>query len=194
LCKLFSFTKRNFFIVAIVLLHMNIISDIREACAKLNIPFIDEAMQLYHKFKEAGDTEGRPRKIMIAIIMYIIVRNHSLPITLKQISEALNVDANDVMTRAKALMMKHNITVRPPDVEVFIKKIVKELNLPNDIVDDALAIAKEFDKRSDAKKETIAGASVYLAVKKRGLRVSQREIGKIVGTTDQSMRKLIKKR
>ncbi len=173
---------------------MNIVSDIREACAKLNIPYIDEAMELYRKFKEAGDTEGRPRKIMIAIIMYIIAREHYLPITLKQISEALDVDVNDVMTRAKVLIRKHNIVVRPPDVEVFIEKIVKELNLPDDIINDALAIAKEFDKRSDAKKETIAGASVYLAVKKRGLRVSQREIAKIVQTTDQSMRKLFKKR
>jgi transcription initiation factor TFIIIB Brf1 subunit/transcription initiation factor TFIIB len=173
---------------------MNIISDIREACAKLNIPYVDEAMELYHKFKEAGDTEGRPRKIMIAIIMYIIVRRHSLPITLRQISETLNVDANDVMTRAKTLIMKHNITVRPPDVEIFIKKIVKELSLPDDIVNEALAIAKEFEKWSNAKKETIAGASVYLAVKKRGFRVSQREIAKIVQTTDQSMRKLFKKR
>ena len=174
---------------------LNLVHDV---IRKLELPDIvgEEASKIYRDAMQKGLTRGRSIESIVAASLYAACRIHGLPHSLHDIIKAMrgNVDAETKreVARSYRLMVRDlglKIPVRKP--ENFVYMIANALGLPEKVAIEAIKIINEARRNGlTAGKDPsgMAGAAVYLAALKHGIRKTQKEIAHVAGVTEVTIR------
>ncbi len=174
------------------------ISIIRDVASKLELPdiIVDEASKIYRDALDKGLTRGRSIESIAAAALYAACRIHGAPHTIQKIIEAMkgSVDPEvkrDVSRSYRLIVRDLNLKIPVRRPEDFVYTIINALGLPEKVADEAINIIREARKRGlTAGKDPngMAGAAVYLAALRHGIRKTQKEIANVAGVTEVTIR------
>jgi len=166
--------------------------------AKMDLPdsIKEEAARIYREAAQKGLTRGRSIEAMVAASLYAACRRHKVPCSIDEIIKYLKssqeTDIKREVTRSYRLLVRDlGITIPVIEPERFIYRIASVLNLPEQVVVDAIKIVMEAKKRgvsSGKDPSGLAAAALYLAAFKHGFRKTQKEIAQIAGVTEVTVR------
>jgi len=169
-----------------------------EIVAKLDLPgsIKEEAARIYREAAQKGLTRGRSIEAMVAASLYAACRRHKVPCSIEEIirylKTAQETDIKREVARSYRLLVRDlNIVIPVVEPERFIYRIASALNLPEQVVVDAIKIIIEAKKRgvsSGKDPSGLAAAALYLAALKHGFRKTQKEIAQIAGVTEVTVR------
>ncbi|MCE4611619.1 MAG: transcription initiation factor IIB family protein [Desulfurococcales archaeon] len=171
---------------------------IKDVASKLELTdtIVEEASRIYREALQKGLTRGRSIESIAAAALYAACRIHGTPHTITQIIEAMkgtvDPDVKREVSRSYRLIVRDlglKIPVRRP--EDFVYTITSALGLPERVADEAINIIREAKKRgltSGKDPSGMAGAAVYLAALKHGIRKTQKEIASVAGVTEVTIR------
>jgi transcription initiation factor TFIIB len=169
---------------------------------KLNLPqpVAEQAMLIYKKALKAGLVKGRAIRVIVAGAVYAACRLSGLPRDLRDFERAYPLVKRKEVGYAYRLIIK-NLNIKPPippDPSAFIPKIAAKLNVDERAVREAVYILEEAVKRGG--REVIAGkdpmgvaaAALYLACQETMQNVMQKEIARVAGVTEVTVRNRVK--
>lgn len=171
---------------------------IDDIIAKLDLPdqVKEEAARIYREAAEKGLTRGRSIESMVAAALYAACRRQKIPCSIDEIikflKSASETDIKREVARNYRLLIRDlNITIPVIEPERFIYRLASSLNLPEQVVVDAIKIVMEAKKRgvsSGKDPSGLAAAALYLAALKHGFRKTQKEIAQVAGVTEVTVR------
>jgi transcription initiation factor TFIIB len=169
---------------------------------KLNLPqpVAEQAMLIYRKALKAGLLKGRAIRVIMAGAVYAACRLSGLPRDLRDFERAYPLVKRKMVGYAYRLIIK-NLNIKPPippDPSAFIPKIAAKLNVDERAVREAIYIFEEAVKRGG--REVVAGkdpmgvaaAALYLACQETMQNVMQKEIARVAGVTEVTVRNRVK--
>lgn len=168
-------------------------TELKRVCSNLNLPdhVKMEAMKLYKEAFNAKLLRGRSINAMIAACIYYAVRIKRIPRTFQEISDQSSENVKDIRRCYRALMREFNLKAPNTNPSALIPKFISQLNLSHDIAINTKTIVDTFISMfaSSGKdpKGIVAGA-IYIACKKKGLELTQKEIADIIGVTEVTLR------
>ena len=170
---------------------------IDEIVARLELPFSvkEEAARLYREAAEKGLTRGRSIQSMVAATIYAACRKNKIPVTLDEIANAFDLrespQKREVARNYRLLVRDLGLDIPVIEPERFVHRIASALDLPEQVVVEAIRIVKKVRKLGlTAGKDPsgLAAAAVYLAALKFGLRKTQKEVAQVAGVTEVTVR------
>ena len=169
---------------------------------KLNLPqpVAEQAMLIYRKALKAGLVKGRAIRVIVAGAVYAACRLSGFPRDLRDFEEAYPLVKRKMVGYAYRLIIK-NLNIKPPippDPSTFIPKIAAKLNVDERAVREAIYILEEAVKRGG--REVVAGkdpmgvaaAALYIACQETMQNVMQKEIARVAGVTEVTVRNRVK--
>ncbi|HJN62457.1 MAG TPA: TFIIB-type zinc ribbon-containing protein [Candidatus Parcubacteria bacterium] len=160
---------------------------------KLNLSdaITEKAAYIYRKALERGIIRGRSIELVITASLYAACRETTTPRTLKDFSEAANIQRKG-LTRSYRLLHKE-LDLRVPVVtpDRFIPRIANACRVSEKTKRQALEILKKaVEERISAGKYPtgLAAAALYLACVLTGESVTQKEIAEAAGVTEVTVR------
>lgn len=168
---------------------------------KLGIPdnVVENAAYIYRKVVAAKLTRGRTMSSLIAASLYAACRENNIPRTLNDIVAAGNVERRILSRDLRTIIEKLDLNLNQYDTSSFITKISNSLDLKEKTKRDAFDILKRCEKKKiTAGKHPVAqaAASLYIACKMNGERMSRKKLSVCAGVSDVTVKNrtaLIKK-
>jgi transcription initiation factor TFIIB len=179
-----SWEKRNMLIA---------ITELKRIGGNLNFPerVKKAAVRLYKEVFKKQLLRGRSINGMVAACAYFVCKKERVPITLQEILEEASISDNIVKKCYKILVRELNLKSIHIDPVSLIPRYCADLNLDIDIEKEASRMLQNFIKKSficgKDPKGLCAGA-IYLVAKLRNKKISQKEISKIIGVTEVTLR------
>jgi len=164
----------------------------RMACAmKLPNNIKEETSVLYRKAMKKGLIKGRSIEELVSAMLYIICRLHKVPRTLKEIAAISRSPLKKIRRAYIFLLRRLEIRLAPADPALYIPRFCSQLGLSEEIRERAVEILKD-DKGTGVAKGWgpigTAAAAIYIASTISGEKITEREIAKVVGTTEITIR------
>jgi transcription initiation factor TFIIB len=159
----------------------------------LNLPsyILEEALNLYKRAIRTNMLKGRSTIGMIIACIYYSCKSRGIPRTLQEILKESPIIEKKVKKCYKALVDELNLKVCHINPTSFVPKYAAALNLNFDVEKVACKILQLIYKknliRGNDPKGFCAGA-LYFASKIKKVYISQKEIAKIVGITEVTLR------
>ncbi len=179
-----SWEKRNMLIA---------ITELKRIGGNLNFPerVKKAAVRLYKEVFKKQLLRGRSINGMVAACAYFVCKKERVPITLQEILEEASISDNIVKKCYKILVRELNLKSTHIDPVSLIPRYCADLNLDIDIEKEASRMLQNFMNKSficgKDPKGLCAGA-IYLVAKLRNKKISQKEISKIIGVTEVTLR------
>lgn len=157
----------------------------------LTVTVKEEAAVIYRRALKAKLIRGRSIDAFIAASIYAACRVLGIPRPLKDISEASKRDHGEVGRSYRKLLM--DLKLRPPvdDPFKFLPNICAKLGADPWLEHDATDILRRAQKlRAISGKDPrgVAGAAIYMASQRKGVRFVQRVVAEAAGTTSVTLR------
>ncbi|BAA29958.1 208aa long hypothetical transcription initiation factor IIB [Pyrococcus horikoshii OT3] len=152
-----------------------------------------EAVRIYRKLIKSGVTKGRSIESVAAACIYISCRLYKVPRTLDEIAKVAKEDKK-VIARVYRLVVKKlglsskDMLIRP---EYYIDKFADELEVSERVKRRALRLLNEAkDKGITSGKNPLglAASILYIASLLEGERRTQKEIARVAGITEVTIR------
>lgn len=164
----------------------------RMACAmKLPNNIKEEASVLYRKAMKKGLIKGRSIEELVSAMLYITCRRHKVPRTLKEIAAVSRSPLKKIRRAYIFLLRRLEIRLAPADPALYIPRFCSKLGLSEEIRERAVEILKD-DKGTGVAKGWgpigTAAAAIYIATTISGEKITEREIAKVAGTTEITIR------
>ena len=157
---------------------------------KISTSVVSHGLYLYKKAHKLKLVQGRASISFVCSCLYFACRRYELPVTLTDILNECDAKAKRVKKTYRLLYRTFNLKVRPLTPQHFVSRYVNELGL-------GLQIEKEISKiltqlpykfiNGQNPKRILAG-TIYLVCKKHKLRIYQKEIVKVCGVSEISVR------
>jgi transcription initiation factor TFIIB len=147
--------------------------------------------QLYLKAKRKRLLKGRDLKTIFAACLGIAIKEQKIPLTIKDITDELDVSFKTTKRLMKIIAQKLQIKILPIEISSFIDKFCFELNLSNKVKSKAEEILRKATKAkltNGPSPQGIAAAVVYIAAILSGEHRTQDEMSKIIGVTEVTIR------
>ncbi len=179
-----SWEKRNMLIA---------ITELKRIGGNLNFPerVKKAAVRLYKEVFKKNLLRGRSINGMIAACAYFVCKQERVPITLQEILDEASINDNIVKKCYKILVRELNLKSPHVDPVSLIPRFCADLGLDINIEKEAIKILKNFIERTSIcgkdPKGLCAGA-IYLVAKLKNHKVSQKDISKIIGVTEVTLR------
>jgi transcription initiation factor TFIIB len=167
---------------------------------KLNLPqpVAEQAMLIYRKALKAGLLKGRAIRVIMAGAVYAACRLSGVPRDLRDFERAYPIVKKKEVGYAYRLIIK-NLNIKPPippDPSAFVPKIAAKLGVEERTVREALNIIEEAKKRgadyTGKDPVGIAAAALYIACQETMQDVMQKEIARVAGVTEVTVRNRVK--
>ncbi len=159
---------------------------------KLPASVEEETARIYNQVVKKGLTKGRSIEPLIAGALYIACKKCDIPRTFKEIKEASGCNKRDVMKSCKLISRSLSLKFTPTDPTSFVSKFANQLNITPETESNALKILEEAEKKGVINGKISLGvtaASLYIATMLNCERKTQRDIAKVVGVTEVTVRK-----
>ena len=169
------------------------ITELKRIGSNLNFPdrVKKGAVRLYKEVFKRKLLRGRSISGMVAACSYFVCKEEKVPITLQEILDEASINSNIVKKCYKILVRELNLKSPHIDPISLIPRYCADLGLPIEVEKEATSILKNFIQKSSVcgkdPKGLTAGA-IYLVAKLKNRRVSQKEISKVIGVTEVTLR------
>jgi len=159
----------------------------------LNLPrfILIEAFSLYKKAFKTKMLQGRSIIGMITACIYYSCKNKSIPRTFQEILYETPITDKIVKKCYKILVRELNLKVRNTNPTLFIPRFAAELNLGFDIeIITRKILQPMINKKIFCGKDPkgFCAGALYFACKIKNIGISQKEIAKVVGVTEVTLR------
>jgi len=159
----------------------------------LNLPrfILVEAFSLYKKAFKTKMLQGRSIIGMITACIYYSCKNKSIPRTFQEILHETPIADKIVKKCYNILVRELNLKVQNTDPTSFIPRFVAELNLGFDIeIITRKILQPMINKKIFCGKDPkgFCAGALYFACKIKNIGISQKEIAKVVGVTEVTLR------
>jgi transcription initiation factor TFIIB len=164
----------------------------RMACAlKLPNNIKEEASVLYRKAMKKGLIKGRSIEELVSAMLYITCRQYEVPRTLKEVAAISRSPLKKIRRAYIFLLRKLELKLAPADPALYIPRFCSKLGLSEEIRERAVDILKD-DKGTGVAKGWgpigTAAAAIYIAAMLSGEKITEKEIAKVAGTTEITIR------
>ena len=179
-----SWEKRNMLIA---------ITELKRIGGNLNFPerVKKAAVRLYKEVFKKNLLRGRSINGMIAACAYFVCKKEKVPITLQEILDEASINDNIVKKCYKILVRELNLKSPHIDPVSLIPRYCADLYLNIYVEKEAIKILKNFIANTSIcgkdPKGLCAGA-IYLVAKLKNHKVSQKDISRIIGVTEVTLR------
>lgn len=164
----------------------------RMACAlKLPNNIKEETSVLYRKAMRHNLIKGRSIEELVSAMLYITCRQYEVPRTLKEIAEVSRSPLKKIRRAYIFLLRKLEIKLAPANPARYIPRFCSKLGLSEEIREKATEILKDDEGTGVAKgwgPIGTAAAAIYIAAVSSGEKITEKEIAKVVGTTEITIR------
>jgi len=168
-------------------------TELKRICSNLNLPtYIKlEAIKLYKEAFKRKLLRGRSINSMIAASIYLAIRLKKIPRTLQEILDESSESEKDIRRCYRVLIRELNIKSPNTNPSTLIPTYIATLKLDPDIEINSTKIVNAYSERFSTSgkdpKGIVAGA-IYLACRLKGLELTQKDIAKVVGVTEVTLR------
>jgi transcription initiation factor TFIIB len=164
----------------------------RMACAlKLPNNIKEETSVLYRKAMKKSLIKGRSIEELVSAMLYITCRRYEVPRTLKEIAAVSRSPLKKIRRAYIFIIRKLEIKLAPADPALYIPRFCSKLGLSEEIRERAIEILKD-DKGTGVAKGWgpigTASAAIYIAAILSGEKITEKEIAKVAGTTEITIR------
>lgn len=169
------------------------IKELKRLNSKLNQPdYVNEfAFKFYKKSFEMNLIKGRSIKGMVAACIYFACRINGIPITLNEILKETNETKKLVKLCFMNIIKNFNIKIPNMNPILFIPKYISKLNLDFEIEKLSIKILNICLNNNffhGKKPKGICAGAIYLASKLKNLKINQKEICKLMGISEVTLR------
>jgi len=162
----------------------------------LTTPTRELAIHLYAESVRCRLNVGRNARAMTAASIYAACRYYSQPYSIEDIAESVlggvgSIEGKKRVGKAYRLLLRHfNIRPAPPAPTDYLIRYSAELGLSRETERQALVLIERARTSglTGGEPSSIAAAAIYLASKQCGKKVSQRQITRVSGVTDTTIR------
>ncbi len=175
---------------------IRILSEIYRISSSLNLPET-VAQTAAILFRRIGEDFRKSRKLSRALpasLLHLSLKIHGIPRSSKELAKFSKASSSEIlrcsMRLAGFLGVKEEI-----DIGVYVSKIVKELGANGEVESAANKLCEEASVSGLSQgriKRAIAAASVYLAAKSLGFKVSQRRLAEVAGIGLSTLKRRLK--
>jgi len=179
-----SWEKRNMLIA---------ITELKRIGGNLNFPerVKKSAVRLYKEVFKKNLLRGRSINGMIAACAYYVCKQERVPITLQEILDEASINDNIVKKCYKILVRELNLKSQHIDPVSLIPRYCADLGLNINIEKEAIKVLKNFiENTSICGKDPkgLCAGSIYLVSKLKNRKVSQKDISRVIGVTEVTLR------
>ncbi len=131
-------------------------------------------------------------KYYAAAFLYIAARDHNIPLSYKSIRKTLKIESEKIMKAIRTAYEVLHIRPRQIDPMIYLQQVIERLRI-NDfeaiqVTRKMLKIAEERGMLSGKDIRGVIGGIIYIVVKAYGIRKTQREIARVCGITEVTIR------
>lgn len=161
---------------------------------QLGIPknVIESSALLYRKALDKDIPKSRSIVLTVAACLYLAARQFGLPRTLEELAEVSAADRRKEVGGVVRILQRELGLRLPPSTPLdYVRQLASRLDLPGEIQEDAarmLRTAIGAGATSGKNPIGVAGAAIYLASVKAGMKVNQSEVASASGTTPVTIR------
>jgi transcription initiation factor TFIIB len=152
---------------------------------------VETAAYTYRKAANAKLTRGRTTASLVSAALYAACREHNIPRTLDDVANAGNVERRILSRDLRTIVKKLGLHLNQYDTTSFISKISNNMNLKEKTKRDAFEILGRCEKEQiTGGKHPVgqAAASLYIACKMNGEKISQKKFSTESGVSDVTIR------
>ena len=169
------------------------ITELKRIGGNLNFPerVKKSAVRLYKEVFKRQLLRGRSINGMVAACAYYACKDERVPITLQEILEEASINDNIVKKCYKILVRELNLKISHIDPVSLIPRYCADLNLGIDVEKEAMYVLQNFIERvsiSGKDPKGLCAGAIYLVSKIRNVKVSQKDISRIIGVTEVTLR------
>lgn len=161
---------------------------------RLNLPesVEEESARLYEKTVDEDVVKGRKIEKIATSVVFIVSRNQGIPRTMKEFSNASGISERELGKNYRYVAKEMDIDVSTVLPENFVPRYASKLELSGKAQADARNLildAREEGLTSGRSPDGIAAAAIYMSAKDNDEKITQREIARIAGVTEVTIRK-----
>ncbi|NPA86016.1 MAG: transcription initiation factor IIB [bacterium] len=145
----------------------------------------------YKKLRDEGVMRGRSIEVVAAALIYAVTRQLDIPISLDEIARVTEIPKKEIAKIYRFIVKKLGLKIKIIDPMDYAAKLVKELELGDQVLRLAAKIieeAKKLDLVAGRSPAGIAAAAVYIAARELGIRKTQKEIAEKANITEVTIR------
>lgn len=153
----------------------------------------NEVKDLFLDLTKKKIFRGISYNILFAGCLYLVLRRHNIPIDIKWLAKSINIDLKKLYHIYSMLVKITGIKLSPIKPEDIVLINAKVLNMNKREIRSALNIISHVRNLGftwGKNPRTVAAAATYLALRDR--RVSQKEIARVFGVSEVSLRNFVK--
>lgn len=151
----------------------------------------EAASLLYRKAVKENLIKGRSIEELGSAVIYITCRQYGVPRTLKEIAAVSRMPLKKIRRAYIFLLKSLELRLTPPDPAHYIPRFCSELGLSDQTRERAIALLRGTRNIAAAKgwgPTGMAAAAIYLAANLGGETVSDRDIARVAGITQITLR------
>ncbi len=168
-------------------------TELKRIGSNLNLPdhVKKAAIKLYKKAFKRKLLRGRSINGMVAACLYYACREKKIPRTLQEILDQTSVSAKNVRRCYRTIIRELNLKAPSTDPVALIPRFIAELGLNAEAEKKTINILRMFITQysiSGKDPKGLCAGALYLISKAQNHRVSQKEIARLVGVTEVTLR------
>jgi transcription initiation factor TFIIB len=151
----------------------------------------EEAARIYRRAREEGLVQGRSIRAVMGASVYAVCRLNDVPRTFDEIAKAANVGGKAVKRAYNAVSRKLKLTLQLTRPKDYLERFGSNLQLSRKVRARALELldtVPEIDLISGKSPLGTVAAAIYMAAAELGEHVTQREISRIAGVSEVTLR------
>jgi len=151
----------------------------------------ERAATIYRQAVEKGVVRGRAVESVVAAALYAACRIFRIPRTLDEIAQYTKTSKKEVARCYRLLVRELNVKIPIADPIDFVPRIASALGLSGKVIKKAMEILEEAKKRGlTAGKDPagLAAAAVYTAAQLYDERRTQKDVARVAGVTEVTVR------
>lgn len=151
----------------------------------------EEAAKMYREAIGKRLVRGRSMESVVAGALYAAARKYRKPITLDEISDAFGIEKKEIGKAYRLLCRELGMKILPTSPKDYIYKFAIALNTSNKTISDAIKLLDEAEAKgltSGKGPMGIAAAVLYVALLINHEKKTQRDVAKVAGITEVTIR------
>jgi transcription initiation factor TFIIIB Brf1 subunit/transcription initiation factor TFIIB len=125
---------------------------------------------------------------LLAAAIYLVSKREGIPIMINELIKQFSITKWDIFKAAKLMSHKFSFKLASADIENYIIRITGDLNCEGELTQKAIELARKLQISNHLIKTAV---SIWLAAKILKLRLKKRELAKICGISELTLRKNI---
>ena len=173
------------------------LSEINKLSSHLGLPTPTRelAYRLYRKVRDKNLTRGRQTELVVSAVVYAACRLSEVPRSLDEMSEASGISKKKIARIYRVISRSLNLRTPVVDPVRYVAKIGGKLDVSGETQAEAIKIIRAAQNEGLTPGKSLVGISagaIYLASLLCDEKKSQREISKVAGVTQVTVRKRYK--